>query len=55
MSGVLTVSTRESSGVQHMNHATDATFNAFKHILVLTDGMALKVVMLGSLALAFLA
>jgi hypothetical protein len=36
------------------NHAAVAALNVFKHIMVLTDGMALKAVILGSLALAFL-
>jgi hypothetical protein len=37
------------------NHAAAATLNVFKHMMVLTDGMALKALILGSLALAFLA
>jgi hypothetical protein len=42
--------------VQHSNHAVAAKLNVFnKHMMVLTEGMALKAVMLGSLALALLA
>jgi hypothetical protein len=37
------------------NQAAAATLNVFKHMMVLTDGMALKAVILGSLALAYLA
>jgi hypothetical protein len=37
------------------NYAAAATRNVFKHMMVLTDGMALKALILGSLALAFLA
>jgi hypothetical protein len=47
---------RGSDQVQHSNHAAAAKLNVFSnHMLVLTEGMALKVVILGSLALAFLA
>ena len=46
---------RGSGDVQHTNHAAVAKLNVFQQIAVLTEGMALKVVMLGSLALAFLA
>jgi hypothetical protein len=47
---------RGSDQVQHSNHAVAAKLNVFnKHMMVLTEGMALKAVMLGSLALALLA
>ena len=46
---------RGNGAVQHANHAAVATGSVFKHMMVLTDGMALKAVILGSLALAFLA
>jgi hypothetical protein len=42
-------------GARVSNHAAAAKLNVFKHMMVLTDGMALKAVILGSLALAFLA
>jgi hypothetical protein len=50
---VLTSSLFRGAGVP--NHAAAATLNVFKHMMVLTDGMALKALILGSLALAFLA
>jgi len=40
---------------QQEGHAADAAFNAFRDILVLTDNLALKAVMFGSLMLALLA
>jgi hypothetical protein len=52
---MLTMRTRGSGQVQHSNHAAAATLNVFKHMMVLTEGMALKAVILGSLALAFMA
>jgi hypothetical protein len=51
----LTERIRGSDQVQHSNHAAAAKLNVFKHMMVLTEGMALKAVILGSLALAFLA
>ena len=51
----LTFETRGSDQVQHSSHAAAAKLNVFKHMMVLTEGMALKAVILGSLALAFLA
>lgn len=52
---VLTLVIRGSDQVQHSSHAAVAKLNVFKHMVVLTEGMALKAVILGSLALAFLA
>jgi len=46
---------RRGSGNQKKSHASDAAFNVFKDILVLTDGLALKAVLIGSLVLALLA
>jgi hypothetical protein len=52
---ILTFNSRGSGDAQQVSHASAATLNVFKHMLVLTDGMALQAVILGSLAFAFLA
>jgi hypothetical protein len=46
---------RASGDSQQKSHAADAAFNVFRDISVLTDGMALKAVLFGSLILALLA
>jgi hypothetical protein len=46
---------RSSGNGQQKSNASGAKFNVFRDILVLTDGMALKVVVFGSLMLALLA
>jgi hypothetical protein len=46
---------RSSGGAQQKSHASGAKLNVFRDILVLTDGMALKAVIFGSLMLALVA
>jgi hypothetical protein len=46
---------RSSGNGQQKSQASGAKFNVFRDVLVLTDGLALKAILFGSLMLAVLA